>query len=235
MRSRLREAFETMHIRRKIKSRSGFSLAETLVAIIILLLVSAIVAEGIPVAKNAYEKVVYAANAKVMLSTAITALRNEFATAQRIAPLDEDTTSITYYSADRGADSRIYVYPNTGTDDKYKANTVMLQEYQDYGNLAEGDSSFFGIINPDWKAAEGVTVPPRELIASLEAQRGRKDKLYVCCSGFHYDAAKKLVTVSELRVCHSTDDKILAQIGDEETPGDLIIRVIPNDAIFAGT
>ena len=36
----------------KLKSRSGFTLAETLLAILILLLVSSIVAQGIPVARN---------------------------------------------------------------------------------------------------------------------------------------------------------------------------------------
>jgi len=49
----------------KMKSQAGFSLAETLVAILILLLVSVIVANGVPVAQNAYEKVVVGANAKV--------------------------------------------------------------------------------------------------------------------------------------------------------------------------
>ena len=43
---------------RKLRSNDAFTLAETLLAILILLMVSAIVAAGIPVAKNAYEKVV---------------------------------------------------------------------------------------------------------------------------------------------------------------------------------
>lgn len=221
-----------MKIRRKLKSRSGFSLAETLVATIILLLVSAIVAEGIPMAKNAYEKVVYAANAKVLLSTAITALRNEFSTAQRIYPPDSETASITYYSADRGADSKIYLYPSTG--DKYTERTIMLQEYMDYGSTSDADTSFFKIINPSWEADAGVTVSERELIASLEATRGRKDKLYVCCTGFVYSPTDRQVTVKGLEVRLSSDNRILAQIGDGTSGGDLIIRVIPNDATFTG-
>jgi hypothetical protein len=44
-------------------------------------MVSAVVAGGIPVARDAYEKITVAANAQVMLSTAVTALRNELCTA----------------------------------------------------------------------------------------------------------------------------------------------------------
>lgn len=220
---------------RKLKSRSGLTLAETLVAVLILLLVSTIVARGVPVAKNAYEKVVVAANAKVMLTNAIAALRNELALAQRIT-VDPATKSITYYSADRGADSKIYIFSGTGDDSDYMNGTIMLQEYKDYEN-SEVDPSFFGIINPSWEGAEGVTVPPRELIASLEAQRGLKNKLYVCCSGFTYSPEDRTVKVSGLKVCYSINNsvRVLAQIGDAEPGGDLIIRVIPNDAIFVGT
>ena len=45
-------------IRRKLKSRHGFTLAEVLMAVLILLMVSSVVAGGVPVAANAYYKVV---------------------------------------------------------------------------------------------------------------------------------------------------------------------------------
>ena len=41
-----------MRIKEKLKNRSGFTLAETLLAVLILLLVSVIVANGIPVARD---------------------------------------------------------------------------------------------------------------------------------------------------------------------------------------
>ena len=59
------------------KNRKGFSLAETLIAILILLMVSAIIGGAIPAASNAFTKTVDVANAQVVLSTAMTALRDE--------------------------------------------------------------------------------------------------------------------------------------------------------------
>ena len=114
-------------IRRKLHSNKAFTLAETLLAVLILLMVSTIVATGIPVARNAYEKVVLASNAEVLLSTTISTLRNELGTAQTIEtpePASEGSakpgTVITYYNAARGAFSKIYV----DTDEK-----IMLQRY----------------------------------------------------------------------------------------------------------
>ena len=59
-------------IRQKLKSRLGFTLAEMLMSVLILLMVSSVVAGGVPVAANAYYKVVDAANAQVLLSTTVT-------------------------------------------------------------------------------------------------------------------------------------------------------------------
>ena len=76
---------------RKKRNRSGFSLAETLVAILILLMVSAIVAGAIPTASNVYAKTVDAANAQVLLSTVITVLRDELSNATSIEKTDDTT------------------------------------------------------------------------------------------------------------------------------------------------
>lgn len=107
--------------RRKIHSDRGFSLAETLLAVLILLLVSVIVAAGIPAAKNAYEKVVLSSNAEVLLSTTVTTLRNELGMARGIETLDADT--VTYYHSDRGSESKIYK-----ADDEF--GVIMFQRYQ---------------------------------------------------------------------------------------------------------
>lgn len=94
-------------IHAKLHTRRGFTLMETLLAVMILLLVSIIVATGIPTAKNAYEKVVLASNAEVLLSTTISTLRNELGTAQEVA-VDGDR-AIVYYNSIRGASSMIWV------------------------------------------------------------------------------------------------------------------------------
>lgn len=71
-------------IRRKLKSRLGFTLAEVLMVVLILMMVSSVVAGGVPVAANAYFKVVDAANAQMLLSTTVTKLRRELAFASDV-------------------------------------------------------------------------------------------------------------------------------------------------------
>ena len=56
---------------KRLNSRTGFTLAEVLITVLILLMITAVVAGGMPVAANAYYKVVDAANAQVLLSTAM--------------------------------------------------------------------------------------------------------------------------------------------------------------------
>ena len=107
---------------RKLKSRSGFTLGEALVTVLILLLVSTIVATGIPVAKNAYEKVVLASNSEVLLSTTVSALRNELGCAQDIKVNTEENT-ITYYNETLKSISEI-----SRTD----SDGIMIQTYQAY-------------------------------------------------------------------------------------------------------
>ena len=101
----------------KFKKKNGFTLAETLITVLILLMVSGIVAGGVPAAANAYIKAVDAANAHVLLSTTVNALRDEFSTAWDVS--QNDSGAIMYYSSDTGSQSRITV----------ENGVIMLQEY----------------------------------------------------------------------------------------------------------
>ncbi len=111
-----------MRISWKIKNSGGFSLAELLVATLIMLMVASVVAGGIPVARDAYNKVTVSANAQVMLSTAITALRNELGTASDVSVNDK---VISYTSAKTGGTSKIYL-----NDD----GEITIEEYVGYDN-----------------------------------------------------------------------------------------------------
>ncbi len=87
---------------RKLNRRSGFTLTETLAVVIILLLVSGVVAAGMPVAANAYTKVVDSGNAQVLLSTVKTALREELSTATDIETTPvSGKNQLTYYRSAR--------------------------------------------------------------------------------------------------------------------------------------
>ncbi len=117
-------------LRKKLSDNIGFSLAETLVAVLILLMVSAVVAEGIPAAANAYRKAVDAANAHVLLSTTVNALRGELSTARDLKPEDlkitidgkeETYTGVSFWSAEIGSRSMLC----------FKDDTIILLEYID--------------------------------------------------------------------------------------------------------
>ena len=93
---------------KRIRGNNGFTLAETLLAVIILLLAAGIVATGVPAARNAYEKVVLASNAEVLLSTTMSTLRNELGMAKDIR-IEADEKTISFYSETRKAPSKIYL------------------------------------------------------------------------------------------------------------------------------
>ena len=108
------------YLLRRMNSRGGFSLAEMLVTLLILLMVTGVVAAGVPMAANAYQKVVDSANAQVLLSTAMTTLRSELETAKDSILIkdDGDGVSVSYYSTETlyttikgGEGEDIYVNP----------------------------------------------------------------------------------------------------------------------------
>ena len=82
-------------LKRRMGNRGGFTLAEMLMAVLILAMVSGVVAAGVPLAANAMAKVVDAANAQVLLSTTMTCLRSELETATDVR-VDGDYRTISY-------------------------------------------------------------------------------------------------------------------------------------------
>lgn len=77
---------------------AGFSLTEMLVTLLILTLASTLMATGIPVAVDTYQKTVNSANAQVALSTTVTVLRSELGSATELKP-DGD---VLYYRCSEG-------------------------------------------------------------------------------------------------------------------------------------
>ena len=112
--------------------RRGFTIAETLVAVLILLMVSSVVAAGIPAAKAAFEKVVISANAEILLSTSVASLRDQLAAADRVT-VEEDGKTLNYYNNNSGIHARIY------PDDE--AGAIMIQEYIGYDSGTEGNEA----------------------------------------------------------------------------------------------
>ncbi len=125
------------------RARSGFSLVELLAATLILLMVSSVVVGGIPVAKDAYEKVTITANAQVLLSTALTALRNQLGTASNVELVESADSyesgaveALVYYNAAIETDSMIYL-KNVDGD----SPCIMVQDYIDREADGETDQN----------------------------------------------------------------------------------------------
>ena len=97
----------------KLQSHGGFTLVETMIVVLILLMVSSVVAAGLPVAVNVLDSVVEASNAQLLLSTTMTALRDELSMARDIT-VGADGTTIQYTNS-RGLRSEI----SPGTDGIY--------------------------------------------------------------------------------------------------------------------
>ena len=116
-------------IYRKYHAIHGFTLAETLLAVLILLMVSSIVAAGIPSARRAYEKVVLASNAEVLLSTTVSMLRNELGTAMDVKA---NGSEITYYNTARGATSKISLEKVLATSPDTETTIVLFRYFGDY-------------------------------------------------------------------------------------------------------
>lgn len=103
----------------------GFTIAETLITVLILLMVTSVVAAGIPAAKEAYEKVVFNANAEMLLSTSVTAIRGQLVTAGNVK-VEADGKTLGFYSSNTGFNERIY--PEEAED-----GTLMVTEFSGEG------------------------------------------------------------------------------------------------------
>ena len=143
---------------KRIKDRSGFSLAEVLVALLIVLMVSGIVAAGIPAAIRAYNTVIDSANAQVLLSTAITELKSELGTATDVKELDATSTqnvsgetqsnhdgkSISYVN-NLGIRNEIKLEETTGETTAAKQNYVIY--VQEYADLDESEDYYHPLVS----------------------------------------------------------------------------------------
>ena len=192
---------------KRLKTQSGFTLAETLLAVLILLLVSVIVATGIPVARNAYEKVVLAANAQAMLSNAITNLRDELGTAWKVKK--ENATTVSYFNANTGAKAEISLATNG-----YPAIQI-----QDYIPLPEDD--LIHTASTGSTLAEGE---PYHLVPD------RNTSLYATYESI--DIVNDIVKINGLKVCKQSDNKPLYELKNES--GETIaleIQLLSKDVI----
>ena len=185
---------------KRLKNRSGFTLAETLMAVLILLFVSGIVVTGVPAARNAFDRVVLGANAQTMLSTAVNALRDELGTAWDVEIVTKDgVETLQYFNADTGARAIL------SKDAKY---VITLQDYvplDDATSLIHGSDSKAGT--------------PHHLVPDSNS------RLYATYTSISVDAATNIVSVTGLKVCKKTDDKEIVSIGKDDEGNELALKI----------
>ena len=152
----------------KEKRKTGFTLAETLVAILILLMVSAIVAGALPVAGRVYTKTVGTANAQVLLSAAMAALRDELSTA---ADISIHGTTVEYRNAAKGCCRLEIVSAPLPSDEKTEGGIWIT--YLD-------DDPLTGEKRP------ATDRPPRPLVSSKMAITGEPGSLMAIYESVEY-------------------------------------------------
>lgn len=176
------------------REKQGFTLVETLMALLIITMLTAIVANTLPVAKNSYEKVRDASNAQVALSTTTAALRNELGLATDV----REDGGKWYYQDASGGWARIFAdgeeHPNLDPDDVKPS--LQKQYYQETGS---GFSELTGAVS-----------------TSLVPQKALPDGLKVTCTNIAYDESKGVWTIFGLTVYKDSENKTkkeLAWIG----------------------
>ena len=169
-------------IRSRLTERSGFTLAELMISMLVMLMVTGIVASGIPLAKDAMDKVVDAANARILLSTTATALRTELSVATNAAAAG-DGKSVTYTSAENGSKSKISTY---APGDAVKS--IKLEQYIDYSEAAKPDA--------------------RQLVSDKAATKGLSTKF----DSITYDEPTHCFVITNLKVMKEGQAAPLAQL-----------------------
>ncbi len=158
------------------RRKAGFTMVEMLMTTLILLMVSAILAAGIPVAVNAYEKVLDAANSQLLLSTTISRLEQELSTAVEIWT-DTDNKTLTSYSHYRES------YKITPTIDTTEGIILKYSKHNDSDTIQLPQ-------NKDKTKNEIALVTGKTETASF----------YVTYDSIEYDSTNNLFTVKDLKV-----------------------------------
>ena len=164
---------------KKLNREAGFTLSEMLIAVVILVLITSSV---LPAAVTAYKNAVDAANAQVLLSTTVSALRNELSMAWDVKTPDD--TTITYKSSNTGSRSIISI----------EDNKIMLQEYA----LDENQHWYKENDKNDAPKTNEKTKRPLVSAAMRQTTRSADEQMKVTYSGVSY--SQGYVTISGLTV-----------------------------------
>lgn len=125
-------------IRKKLNNRQGFTLAETLVTLIIVGLVTTAVASGAGILRSVYKDVTLKANAQTVMSTAITAMRNHMEFASPVDP--DDKENAIFKDEDSGTAMSFVNASKNSTSGNQSGNGSAQTVYIQYYSISDSSS-----------------------------------------------------------------------------------------------
>ena len=123
--------FTNKRLSRKLSSQSGVSLAETLMAVLLVIMISSMVGGAATAAKDGYQKIVQKSQAQLVLSTAIAAVTSEL---QDARDFKADTNMSLVFTSPRRGGSRLVLKAGRKGEDKeapFENNLVLKPENED--------------------------------------------------------------------------------------------------------
>ena len=184
-----------------VRVNAGFTLVETMLSLAILVLLTAVVATGVPVAYRTYTKAVDASNAEVALTTTVAMLRDELGLAQDVFYSTSDN-SVVFYKTGDGYWASIAPGEAVGQG-------LRKQVYQGVQpDESKGSSDNYGLT----KFEEPIPLTPDSMLANnLKVTFGDDNGV-----GITFDKDEGVFTVKNLRVEYivNGESSALAKTGE---------------------
>ena len=181
------------------RSRAGFTLVEMMLSLVILVMMTAMVATGIPVAQQTYEKAVVASNAQALLSTTATELRNELGLAQEVLTTgdgEEQGGTLDCFLSSEGYWARIAPAPDSAQPAGSETHA---------GGSAPVKNVYYGYEPPKAGDEIGFT---RSLVSDKAVTTA------LCVTFDSITFADGVFCVNGLKVYEAGTDTVLAEVGD---------------------
>ena len=193
------------HDTSKLRAVRGFTLVETMMALLILVMLTGIVAMGIPVAFKTYMNAVNGSNSNMILSTTTSELRDELGMAQEV---DLDASGkVKHYLTGDGFWASIENYENNG-------HKYIVKYLYTYDPNAVGDTRFSLYPSSD--------SPYREYLVGKNGATSL-DISFDASAGITFNKDKGFFEVKSLMVTDPADsDNELAKLAAYEVKNNLV-------------
>ena len=201
------------------RATAGFTLIETMMALLILVLLTGVVASGIPVASQTYTKAVDASNAQVALTTTAAKLRDELGLAQDVffPTTGGDERNVEFFKTSDGYWAKI---ENPGANEK----GLYVQAY--YG-VPDASSSApdYGMTKIASTNGRYPLIPESAIVGDIKVTFGADgSETEPVVSGITYNYKTGTFTVNNLTATYGVTGTSLGTAGGTTTDGKLYVR-----------